>query len=82
LEIWNKESKFVHTIDEGVCTMNDDTIICTCMNVSVGDIKKAIAAGATDFKSVQDMTGISTVCGLCHDEAEEAIRKLLAERNL
>lgn len=61
--------------------MDDETIVCTCMNVSIGDIKRAIASGANDFKTVQDMTGIATVCGLCLDEAEIVVSKLLQERN-
>lgn len=51
------------------------------MNVSVKDIKLAIAAGATDFKAVQDITGISTICGICMDEAEAMVNHLLNERN-
>lgn len=59
--------------------MEDDTIVCTCMNVSVSDIKRAIASGAKSFAAVQEITGISTVCGLCLDEAESIVEKLLNE---
>lgn len=59
--------------------MLDDDIICTCMSVSVKDIKHAIAAGAKNFSEVQEKTGIGTVCGVCNDEAETIIARLLLE---
>ena len=60
--------------------MNDDTIVCTCMNVSVKDIKEAIANGATSFAQVQEKTGIASVCGVCIDEAEVIVNGLLATK--
>lgn len=59
--------------------MNDDDIICTCMSVSIGDIRKAIASGARTFGEVQDITGVGTVCGVCTDEAEAVVTRLLLE---
>lgn len=61
--------------------MNDDDIVCMCMNISVRDIKRAIASGAKDFNEVQKLTSISTVCGLCLDEAEAIVKKILDEKN-
>lgn len=61
--------------------MNNDDIVCMCMNISILDIKNAIAAGATDFNDVQKMTGISTICGLCMNEAEGIVNKILQEKN-
>lgn len=60
--------------------MDDETIVCMCMNVSVKDIKDAIAAGDTTFSAMQDRTGLGTVCGVCVDEAEEIFNNLLAQR--
>ena len=57
--------------------MSDDRIICTCMNVSVQDIKDAIAAGATTLAEIQDKTGLGSVCGVCVDDAEMLINELL-----
>lgn len=59
--------------------MHDDDIICTCMSVSVGDVRKAIIAGAKTFGEVQDITGVGTVCGVCTDEAELLVQQLLKE---
>lgn len=36
--------------------MHDEDIVCTCMSVSVRDIKTAIEAGASSFQEVQDAT--------------------------
>ena len=47
--------------------MHDEDIVCTCMSVSVRDIKTAIEAGASSFQEVQDATGAGTVCGACND---------------
>lgn len=57
--------------------MNDDMIVCTCMNVTVKDIKDAIAAGADSFAKVQEKTGIASVCGVCIDDAELIVKELL-----
>ena len=45
--------------------MKDEDIICTCMSVSVKDIRQAIDEGARTVQEVQDKTGAGTVCGLC-----------------
>lgn len=59
--------------------MNDETIICTCMSVSVKDMKNAIEAGASTFQELQDQTGLGTVCGVCTEEAETLFHQLKAE---
>ena len=59
--------------------MDDETIVCTCMNVSVKDIKDAILAGASSFQDLHDKTGAGTVCGICLDEAESIFMQLKDE---
>lgn len=59
--------------------MDDDTIVCTCMNVSVKDIKEAILAGDETFADLQDRTGLGTVCGICLDEGEAIFTQLKDE---
>ena len=54
--------------------MHDEDIVCTCMSVSVRDIKTAIEAGASSFQEVQDATGAGTVCGACNDVLESVLR--------
>lgn len=56
--------------------MDDETIVCTCMNVSMKDIKDAILQGDESFAAMQDRTGLGTVCGVCIDEGEEIFAKL------
>ena len=60
--------------------MHDEDIVCTCMSVSVRDIKTAIEAGASSFQEVQDATGAGTVCGACNDVLEGVIEQLLRNR--
>ena len=55
--------------------MHDEDIVCTCMSVSVRDIKTAIEAGASSFQEVQDATGAGTVCGACNDVLESVVEK-------
>lgn len=50
--------------------MDDDTIVCTCMNVRVKDMKQIIMEGAETFQEFQDKSGAGTICGVCLDEAE------------
>lgn len=59
--------------------MNDESVICTCMNICVKDIKAAIASGDKTFEEMQDRTGLGTVCGVCVDEAEVLFKQLLNE---
>ena len=37
--------------------MTNDEIVCTCMSVSVKDIRNAIEQGAKDFAQIQKITG-------------------------
>lgn len=44
-------------------------IVCNCMNVTDKDIEDAVLEGARDYKTLQEMTKLGTVCGSCKDEA-------------
>ncbi len=44
-------------------------IVCNCMNVTDKDIEDAVLDGAKDYKTLQEMTKLGTVCGGCKDEA-------------
>ncbi len=44
-------------------------IVCNCMNVTDKDIEEAVLDGARDYKKLQEMTKLGTVCGECKDEA-------------
>lgn len=62
--------------------MHDLDIVCTCMSVSVADIKLVIQAGATTFNEIQEKTGVGTVCGACAEEVEDIVNKLLDDNKL
>ena len=51
--------------------MKVEDIICTCMSVSVKDIRQAIDEGARTVQEVQDKTGAGTVCGVCNEDLEQ-----------
>lgn len=57
--------------------MNDEKIVCNCMNVTIGDIRNAIRDGAKNFEEVQEITGAGTVCGSCAEYAENVVREIL-----
>lgn len=57
--------------------MNDEKVVCTCMDVTVGDIREAIKNGAKDFEEVQEITGVSSVCGMCRDYAKNVVKAIL-----
>lgn len=59
--------------------MKDEVIICTCMSVSVKDIRQAIDEGARTVQEVQDKTGAGTVCGVCNEDLEQCVMELLAQ---
>ncbi|NTU53815.1 MAG: iron-sulfur cluster assembly scaffold protein [Chlorobiaceae bacterium] len=49
--------------------------ICQCMNVTDHDIEEAVLEGARTFYELQEHTKISTVCGLCKEDAEAELEK-------
>lgn len=60
--------------------MNLDKIVCSCMNVTAGMIKDAVAKGADTLEKVQDETGAGTVCGACLDDIQQLIEEFTAEQ--
>lgn len=58
--------------------MDDDMIVCRCEEVTVLDIKKAIAEGATDLTGVKRRTRAGM--GLCQGRTcESLITRILAQ---
>ncbi len=49
--------------------------VCQCMNVTDHDIEEAVLEGARTFYELQEHTKISTVCGLCKEDAEAELQK-------
>jgi bacterioferritin-associated ferredoxin len=59
--------------------MDDDKIVCGCINVTVKDLKDAIANGAKSFEEVQSVTKVGTGCGNCVDGVKVLVDELLAK---
>ena len=63
---------------EKIEKMPEDTLVCHCNGVTLGEIIEAAEKGALDVESLMDATDAGSVCGLCtsceEDEADE--RKL------
>lgn len=59
--------------------MDDDKVVCGCMNVTVKDIKDAISNGAKSFEEVQEVTSVSTGCGSCTESVKELVDQLLSK---
>lgn len=58
----------------GVDSLPDSATICSCLNVTKGDIITAVDAGDTDLSSIKCSTKASTGCGGC-----SALLKTVAE---
>ncbi len=57
--------------------MNPDTIICTCNEISHGEIEKAIREKQLKtIEDVGDATAAGTMCGGCVDEIYLLLEKI------
>ena len=61
--------------------MNLDKIVCNCLNITNGDIKKAVCSGASTLEEVQEITGAASICGICSDDVQRLIDYFAAERD-
>ncbi len=58
----------------GVGALGDGALICTCNNVTKGDVCAAIAGGAADMPSLKACTKAGTGCGGCVPLATELLK--------
>lgn len=61
--------------------MNLDKIVCDCLGVTNGMIKKAVENGATTLEEVQEATGAGTACGACLDDVQRLVDYFTTERD-
>mgnify|MGYP001025306819 CR=1 FL=1 len=61
--------------------MNLEKIVCSCMNVTSGDIKKAVDSGAGSLEEVQEATGAGTVCGACLEDVQRLVDHFIEQRD-
>jgi len=56
--------------------MENNDIVCNCMQITKGEIVEAIKAGNLNtIEEVGDITEAGTVCGTCQDDIEEIINE-------
>jgi len=59
----------------GVPALGEDQTICFCHNVSLGELRRAIRAGAVTIAEIQARTKASTGCGGCECDVAEILGK-------
>jgi bacterioferritin-associated ferredoxin len=59
--------------------MDNDKVVCGCINVTVKDLKDAIENGAKSFEDVQSVTKVGTGCGNCVDGVKVLVDELLGK---
>ncbi len=57
----------------GVDNLPDTAIICSCYDVTKGQIEAAVEAGATDMAGIKGATNASTGCGGCSALAKQVL---------
>ena len=57
--------------------MDNEEIICNCMQITRGEIIEAIVAGNLTIEEIGDETEAGTVCGSCHDDLEDIIKEVV-----
>ena len=59
--------------------MDMEKIVCNCYGITNGQIKDAVANGATTLEEVQDATGAGTACGACLEDIQHLVDQFVAE---
>lgn len=57
----------------GVEALPDSAVICSCFDVTKGDIKEAVSAGCTTMAALKESTNASTGCGGCSALAKQVL---------
>ncbi|TWD40889.1 assimilatory nitrite reductase (NAD(P)H) large subunit precursor [Vibrio crassostreae] len=57
----------------GVEALPDSAVICSCFDVTKGDIKDAVSAGCTTMAALKETTNASTGCGGCSALAKQVL---------
>ncbi|MBL4831520.1 MAG: nitrite reductase large subunit [Aliivibrio sp.] len=62
----------------GIDALPDSASICSCFDVTKGDIKQAVAAGCTTMSELKTSTKASTGCGGCSSLAKQVLESELS----
>lgn len=66
----------------GVAALPESAQICSCHNVSKGDICQAVSAGATEIGTIKQCTKAATGCGGCSALVKQVMEFQLAEQGV
>ena len=66
----------------GVAALPESAQICSCHNVSKGDICEAVSAGATDIGAIKQCTKAATGCGGCSALVKQVMEFQLAAQGV
>lgn len=66
----------------GVAALPDGAQICSCHNVSKGDICQAVSGGAGDMAAIKSCTKAATGCGGCSALVKQVMEYQLAEQGV
>ncbi|TCW48239.1 nitrite reductase (NADH) large subunit [Phytobacter diazotrophicus] len=66
----------------GVAALPDSAQICSCHNVSKGDICQAVGAGASDMGAIKSCTKAATGCGGCSALVKQVMEHQLASQGV
>ena len=66
----------------GVAALPDSAQICSCHNVSKGNICQAVSAGATEIGAIKQCTKAATGCGGCSALVKQVMEFQLAEQGV
>ncbi|WGY45148.1 nitrite reductase large subunit NirB [Vibrio sp. ABG19] len=61
------------TAATGIDALPDSAVICSCFDVTKGDIKQAVASGCTTMAGLKESTNASTGCGGCSALAKQVL---------
>ncbi len=53
-------------------------LVCTCSQVGIGNLEKAIVEGAKEMKALCESTGAAQGCGSCRPEVQTTLDRILA----
>ncbi|GEA60227.1 nitrite reductase large subunit NirB [Vibrio comitans] len=57
----------------GIDALPDSAVICSCFDVTKGDIKQAVQAGCSTMSALKESTNASTGCGGCSALAKQVL---------
>ncbi|MFA0698908.1 (2Fe-2S)-binding protein, partial [Vibrio sp. 10N.222.49.C9] len=57
----------------GIDALPNSAVICSCFDVTKGDIKQAVQAGCSTMSALKETTNASTGCGGCSALAKQVL---------